>query len=202
MDMMENGTSESPLADDSPEAWERLVTALRPAAMLVCIESRMGPLLREAYTPEDLWQDTLLHVWRDRGRVEWRGIATFRRWVLSVAENRIRNTAGFLSAAKRGGGQPGAVLSRDADDSPAPPPVSSTTPSRVASYREEAVVLRAALDSLPDELRDVVRMRLFEEATVEEVAGALDLGESAVKHRFRKGARLYQGTLNRLLAGG
>ena len=81
----------------------------------------------------------------------------------------------------------------------APPPVASTTPSRVASYREEADLMRAALESLPEELRDVVRLRLLEERTVEETADELALGESAVKHRFRKGAAMYHAQLERLL---
>ncbi|MEZ6016170.1 MAG: sigma factor-like helix-turn-helix DNA-binding protein [Planctomycetota bacterium] len=61
--------------------------------------------------------------------------------------------------------------------------------------RERAEVMRAALESLPEALREVVRLRLFEERAVEEVAAALGLGESAVKHRFLKGLGLYRDRL-------
>ena len=181
----------NPLLDDAPSVWEQLVESLSPAAMLVSIQHRMGQTLLTHVSAEDIWQETLLHVWRDRSRCEWRGIAAFKRWVLSVAENRIRNEADRRSSIKRGGGV--TPLSIQAEEPHAtPPPTSSTTPSRVASYREEADLMRAALLGLPDDLREVVRLRHFEEFSVEETAAALDLGISAVKHRFRKGAGLYQ----------
>jgi DNA-directed RNA polymerase specialized sigma24 family protein len=74
----------------------------------------------------------------------------------------------------------------------------STTPSRIAAHRERSEVLREALASLPDELRDVVRLRLFEDLTCEQVAERLGLGVSAVKHRFRKGGALYRERLAHL----
>jgi len=41
-------------------------------------------------------------------------------------------------------------------------------------------------------VRDVVRLRLLEQLPVEEIAQRLQLGASAVRHRFRRGAELYQ----------
>ena len=49
---------------------------------------------------------------------------------------------------------------------------------------------------------EVVRLRLLEERSVDEVARALGIGPSATKHRFRKGAALYQERLSDLLARG
>lgn len=193
------GPGDDPLSDDSPETWERLVQAIGPASVLVFLEGRMGPRLRAAVGPEDLWQETLLHVWRDRGRCEWRGISPFRRWVLTVAENRIRNAADRIDAVKRAGDAPVGSDGGEEEGS-APPPVSSTTPSQIASHLEEAALMRTALGGLAEDVRDVVRLRLFEERSVDEVAAELDLGVSAVKHRFRKGAGEYQARLERLLA--
>ena len=76
-------------------------------------------------------------------------------------------------------------------------PAGSTTPSKLAAYREQAEVMRSALESLPEEFRDVVRLRLFEHCALEEIAERLGLGASAVRHRFRKGSELY---LSRLRA--
>lgn len=194
----------NPLLDDSPETWDRLVEALVPSTLIVAIRHRMGRALRERVTAEDIWQETLLHVWRDRARCEWRGLASFRRWVLGVAENRIRNEVDRQGARRRGEGVTPLALEGPGSRR-VPPPVSSTTPSRVASYVEEATLMRLALEGLPVELRDVVRMRYFEERSVDEVAEALRLGPSAVKHRFRKGAALYHERIEELLddrAGG
>jgi RNA polymerase sigma factor (sigma-70 family) len=190
----------NPLLDASPQGWERLVESLGPATMLVCIESRMGARLRKTCSAEDIWQETLLSVWRDRSAVKWRGPSAFRRWVLAVAENRIRNAADRLAAGKRGAGAATVRLSEEQPSaSDAPPLIASTTPSRVATLREHAAAMRAALDRLPDDLREVVRLRVFEELAVVEIASQLQLGESAVKHRLRRGAQLYQGHLRAVL---
>ncbi len=60
----------------------------------------------------------------------------------------------------------------------------------------------AALEEVPPELREVVRLRSLEELTVEEVAERLGIGTSAVKHRFRKGSEIYRRRLLALLGSG
>lgn len=188
----------NPLVDDAPEVWGALIESLAPATMLVAIQHRMGRVLLEQVSAEDIWQETLLHVWRDRAQCEWRGLAALKRWVLGVAENRIRNEADRIACQKRGGGA--TPLALDARPPGAlPPPVSSTTPSRVASYVEEADLMRRALGALPEDLRDVVRLRHFEEEPIERIAERLSIGPSAVKYRFRKGAALYQAHVQELL---
>lgn len=44
-----------------------------------------------------------------------------------------------------------------------------------------------ALDVLPEETREVVRLRLFEDLTMDEVARRTGLGVSGARHRFRRG---------------
>lgn len=186
----------NPLRSDDPSTWERLIESLGPAALLVAIEGRMSAHLLTRLSAEDILQETLLHLWRDRGQIEWRGAKSFRSLVLSMADNRIRDAADVASAAKRGGGM--IEHSLDASDSHGshsargePPPKSSSTPSRVAIRREQAQAMRSALEGLPDEVRDVVRLRAFEQLELEDIARRLGLGESAVRHRFRKGSALY-----------
>ena len=58
----------------------------------------------------------------------------------------------------------------------------------------------AALEGLPDELRGVVRLRLFEQVTLEEIAARLGIGEPAARQRFRKGAALYRKRLETALS--
>ena len=57
-----------------------------------------------------------------------------------------------------------------------------------------------AIGGLPEDLAEVVRLRLFDERTVPEIAKLLDVGESAVKDRFRKGAMSYRKRLSSLLS--
>ena len=193
------------LAAIAPDAWQTLVEGVRPAAMLVAIDSRLGERLRAELDAEDIWQDTLLHAWKARMTHRWCGLRQFRRWLLQIAENRIRNAADHFDAACRGGGVqhltlgPGADASGRGTDASRFEPAVTATPSREAGRRELAAAMAGALGELDAELRDVVRLRLVEDASTAEVAAALGLGESAVKHRLRKGIEHYTRVLRRRL---
>jgi len=176
--------------------WDRLIGAVGPASILVVLRSRMSDAMLRRYTPEDVWQETLLHAWRDRRRCEWRGVAAFRHWLLAISKNRIRALAEYDGAGKRQGDRDALVFSgfkggASNTGSQFAGPVATTTPSRVASDRERADRMQTALDSLPEDLRDVVRLRLFEDLPLEEVAEEVGVGVSGVRHRFRRGATLY-----------
>lgn len=193
-----------PTASALPADWERLIEMMGPASLLVVIESRLGPRLARHVTPEDVLQDALLHAWRDRGQCAWCGPKAFRSWLLTIIDRRILDLADHYSAAKRGGGREPLPLER-----PATPlqsgamswgPACSATPSRAAEVRERAACMREALAALPAELRDVVALRLFEQLPIETIAQRLGVGESAVRHRFRKGAEIYHRRLRAALA--
>jgi RNA polymerase sigma-70 factor (ECF subfamily) len=182
------GTEENPLASDDPLAWERLIECVGPPAMLVRIRSRMGPALLARQSAEDLWQETLLYAWRDRGRHEWKGPAAFKGWLLAIAENRIRDALDREGAQKRGALQAALEDSTPLEEWAR----TSSTPSRHAAHREEGALLWEALQGLPDELREIVRLRVFEGVGPPEIAERLDLGLAAVKHRLRRGSELYR----------
>lgn len=189
----------NPLRDGDPRDWDRLIESVGPASLIVAIGERMGAVLRARLEPCDVWQEVLLLAWRDRGAFEWRGTASFRSWLLTIADHRIRDLLQYETAEKRGAAAPtlriDAQARRDSGSSSSDGvfagPIASTTPSRVASLREEANAMRVALSGLDDEVRDVLRLRLFEERQIDEIARELGIGESAVRHRFRKGLEEY-----------
>lgn len=197
------------MQDRSPEEWDRLIDAIDPPSLLLVIEGRMSAALRSRFTPEDIWQEALLHAWRDRERCEWRGLKAFRSWLLTIIDNRIREAADHFAAIKRGGDRPAEPFSSlaarngnngSADGSWSGIVQQSTTPSRIAMLREQAEAIRAALASLPDDVRDVVRLRLIEQLSIGEIADQLGIGASAVRHRFRRGAEQFAARLRESLA--
>jgi RNA polymerase sigma factor (sigma-70 family) len=178
--------------------WDERIRAVGPASLLVLIEHRTSPTLKRLMTSEDILQDALLLAWRDRNRFEWRGLKAFRSWLLSIIDHRIQDASTAATAAKRGGGRLPIRLSEldaagfESGDGLRGAPVQSTTPSQIALYKEQADAMRAALDALPADLAAVVRLRLFEQRSLEETADALGIGISAAWHRFRKGAEAYR----------
>lgn len=183
-----------------------LIATVGPASLLVAIECRMGRFLRERMTAEDILQDVLCLAWRERRRFEWRGRRAFRAWLLTLIDNRIRDARRHEEAQRRGGGAetvPFSALrhpgSNGSSGSRTPTPIDSTTPSRLAIYSERAAAMRAALNALPEELREVVRLRLFEQQPFDEIAALLRLGVGAVAHRFRKGVEIYARSLETVL---
>lgn len=178
--------------------------ATNPASMLVAIRSRMGTELQRSLTPEDVWQETLLKAWQARGSFTWAGAPSFRRWLLTIADHCIADHRDRSHASKRDIAKTRPLADHGARDASAQAPQhgepwSSTTPSRLAVASEQARLIAKALEALPDELREVVRLRLFEDLLIDEIAGRLGIGESAVRHRFRRGAELYRSQLRELL---
>jgi DNA-directed RNA polymerase specialized sigma24 family protein len=64
---------------------------------------------------------------------------------------------------------------------------------------ERARVFERALSSLEQPLRDVVRLRLFEELGMEETATRLGIPLSTAKHRLVRGMQAYRAQLKELL---
>jgi RNA polymerase sigma factor (sigma-70 family) len=189
-----------------PAEWQRLIDAVQPAAMLFRIESRMSSELRQRVASEDIWQETLLCAWRDRDRLDWRGLPAFRQWLIEIAENRIRDAVERQSAAKREapGRRAVAIDAGGWDPSTngmgANLPAREKTPPSVAVHVERAQVIREALEGLPEHFREVLRLRLFEEWDRDRIAGHLGLSIPAVKHRIRLGAALYRDRLALVLS--
>jgi len=188
---------------EDPRTWDHLLELVGPASLLVVAEARMGPRLLENFRPEDVLQDALMQAWSARTKVEWRGLRPFRNWLLTVIDNRIRDMRGYQAAQKRGGAVRTIRISElvpasGGRNAAATGPEASATPSRLAIHHEQACAMRDALLTLPEELREVLRLRLFEGRSAEEVAEELGVGLAAVRYRLRRGSELYRTRLLRL----
>ncbi len=183
----------------SPASWGELIDSLDAATIFVVVGGWLGADARASVSVEDIWQETLWMAWRDRHQHEWSGVSRYRSWLLGIARHRVLDTLRALGRHKRGGPAATARFSDlgGPDTVGGMLPARSTTPSRLASHVERARTLERALQSLDPELRDVVRLRLFEEVPMTEVAERLSLPLSTAKHRLMRGLQAYRRELER-----
>ena len=194
MNPQEQGAANAPV---KPPEWERAIEACDPASLLVVIASRLGSREVSAEA-DDILQEALCRAWEARERVEWRGHRAFRAWILTVIDNCISDAA-RRSAVRRE--QP---LDRPGSwgrerSAASGPPAGSTTPSRLAVYREQAEIIVDALSALDPEVREIIVQRLLMQRELEQIAESMGVGVGAVRHRFRKGCEAYRRELRRSL---
>ncbi len=198
--MTEPRTSEEPDHRSQVE-WDRIIESVGPAGCIVVIDSWMGRALSGMLTAEDIWQETLVLSWRDREQHEWKNVRAYRGWLLEIARNRIRDHARRMQALKRGGSDGTALFSEMGVEEGASLagllPGCSTTPSRISSTNERAAQMREALAKLPEEQAQIVRLHLFEERPMPEIAEELAIGLAAAWYRFRQGSVAYARVLAR-----
>lgn len=181
-----------------PTEWGRLVESLDVASIFVVLGAWLGPKLRAELAVEDIWQETLWQSWRDREQHVWSNLSAWRAWLLTIAKNRIRDAARTAGRVKRGGNRSTASL-EGSDTIAALLPPGSTTPSRIAGVHERARAMSEALATLDEDLQTVVRLRLFEEVPMREVAAQLGLPLSTAKARLLRGVETYRRRLRQLL---
>ncbi|MFK7742423.1 MAG: RNA polymerase sigma factor [Planctomycetota bacterium] len=185
-----------------PSSWGKLVESLDVANIFVAIRGWLSPRLRSEASPEDIWQEALWCSWRDREQHTWQNVAAWRAWLLSIARNRIRDLGRSAARAKRGGDCNTETFSSWSSDSIASMlPPGSTTPSRIAGLQERAQAMESALESLDDRSKTIVRMRLFEEVPMRQIAAELALPLSTAKEQFLRGVQRYRQQLGKLLGG-
>ena len=84
-----------------------------------------------------------------------------------VAENRIRDLVDHFGAQKR--------------RTPEPRSFSQTSPSTAARRREQVELIAEAVEALPQDYREVIRLRRFQELECRQVAEIMDRSENAVR---------------------
>jgi RNA polymerase sigma factor (sigma-70 family) len=188
-----------------PARWDELIAGVSPETILVVIEREMGAALRAHCQPEDVWQETLAVAWRDRAQHDWTGTRAFRGWLVAIAKNRVKDVARAMTREKRGGdARPTLFSGMDVPEGATLSqllPAGSSTPSRVAAHREEARIIAKALEALPEETREVVRLHLLEELKMDDVAARLGVAVHVARYRFLKGAEAYARALRSLRSG-
>jgi len=177
-------------AREDPDAFAELFGRVR-GRLSMWITLRMGPVLRSKVSVEDVLQETFLQAYRSLSEFEDQGPDSFRRWLFSVAENRLRDMHKFHTRQKRD-------ATREIGASVAAPGEVTIlerlqgelrTPSSGAGSRELVGRLTQAISALPDSLREVLIMRAIEECTFQEISDRLGRRRATVQAQFVRALR-------------
>jgi RNA polymerase sigma-70 factor, ECF subfamily len=125
----------------------------------------------DGHWAEDLAQETLVEAWRSLARFD--GRCRFSTWLYGILRHR------FLKGRRQQN-----AATHSASDAMSQEPCTAHTPSQSAETAEDAVRVRQAVASLPEEHRAVVELRFFAGATLDEIAAALDCPLGTVKSRL------------------
>jgi RNA polymerase sigma-70 factor (ECF subfamily) len=149
--------------------WERLlVEQIRQNGRLFF--SLAHGLLRNSTTAEDVCQQALLQTWEQRDQL--RDPAALRAWIARVVVNES------LRICRRGKLELKSVAGGDLRGASAP-----GAPHHAVDIRDSVT---AALDRLPDHLREVVVLRLMEGVKGQDVARMLGITTVAVSRQLHQ----------------
>jgi RNA polymerase sigma-70 factor, ECF subfamily len=155
-------------------------------------------LLGNEADAEDAAQETVIKVYRNLHL--FRGESQFRTWVLSIARNeglgRLRKLA-----SRREDSLEAEMEEQGGDYTPAILTSWREIPTEALERKELSDLLKAAIDQLPENYRNVILLRDIEELDVRETAVVLGISEGAVKVRLHRARAMLQRTLAPKLKG-
>lgn len=148
------------------------------------IERLVGRMVRDVDLIQDITQETFLRAWR--ALHQFRGDAQFYTWLYRIAVNAAKKTLMELrrdpviteSALRGGGGEDDETSWLDRELT------SDETPETVLAAREVAAAVNAAMEALPEELRQAVMLREIEGLSYEQIAAAMDCPIGTVRSRI------------------
>lgn len=147
------------------------------------VRQRLGRRLRVRETSQDLVQSVCREALSDLAAFEYRGEASFRRWLFARAENKIRARVRFWRRDKRdeSSEEHNDVLEQLA---------TFATPSRQLAAREDLEKLERAFGSLSPDHQKVIMLSRIEGLSHGEIAGVMQRSEVAVRQLLTRSLAL------------
>jgi RNA polymerase sigma-70 factor (ECF subfamily) len=147
------------------------------------IQRLIGRMVRDVDLVEDIAQETFIRAYR--ALAQFRGEAQFYTWLYRIAVNTAKKT---LMDFKRDPTVAEAALRSSNDDDetyrPESEPISHETPDTVLAAKQISAVVNAAMEALPEDLRQAVTLREIEGLSYEEIAEAMNCPIGTVRSRI------------------
>jgi RNA polymerase sigma-70 factor (ECF subfamily) len=147
------------------------------------IQRLIGRMVRDTDLVEDIAQETFIRAYR--ALHQFRGESQFYTWLYRIAANTAKK---YLLQLKRDNVVFEASFQSDdeADETSRQKsePTTSETPESVLAAREIAAAVNAALEQLPEELRQAITLREMEGLSYEEIAEMMNCPIGTVRSRI------------------
>jgi len=138
--------------------------------------------VRDEHKAMDITQEAFIQAYRAIDTYEDR--ARFSTWMYRIAMNLITSHYRHERAQKRGGSQTETSLNIEGMPEPG---ADQRSPDDAVAASDLGVLVRAAIDELDDEYRDVVVMRDLQDLSYEEIAETLKIAPGTVRSRLHRG---------------
>jgi RNA polymerase sigma factor (sigma-70 family) len=129
---------------------------------------------------EELAQETFVNAWRDLGQLK--DLSKFRNWLAGIARNIVRNS---LRNGRRDVIRKAVPIDKIEDAT-----AGDSEPVETAIGKERQLVVREALQRIPEMYREALVLFYRQEQSVKEVARRLELSEETVRQRLSRGRNL------------
>lgn len=189
MDERERTTQIQLAASGDPGALQRLIVEYHEP-LRACVDKEIDPTLRRHIDPDDVLQDAYAAAFKAASTCTFDEPAHFYKWLETIARNELKNRIRALQTQKRD-------VAREVRSSPNrstsyPDLIGrlaarDSTPSRHVARSEATAAVLSSLARLPDDQREVIRLRYLEGKPVAHVAAYVGKSEAAVHGLCRRG---------------
>ena len=146
------------------------------------IQRLIGRMVRDVDLVEDIAQETFIRAYR--ALAQFRGDAQFYTWLYRIAVNTAKKA---LMELKRDPTVSENSFKSVDDDETSPLEnelTSSETPEALLASKEIAAMVNAAMEALPEELRQAITLREIEGLSYEEIAEVMSCPIGTVRSRI------------------
>lgn len=147
------------------------------------IERLVGRMVRDGDQVQDITQETFIRAYR--ALHQFRGEAQFYTWLYRIAVNTAKKA--LLDMKRSPIISESALQTGDDDDETSRPVrelITQETPETVLAAQEIAQAVNAAMEALPEDLRQAVTLREIEGLSYEEIAMAMNCPIGTVRSRI------------------
>jgi RNA polymerase sigma-70 factor (ECF subfamily) len=146
------------------------------------IERLIGRMVRDVDLVEDIAQETFLRAWR--ALHQFRGDAQFYTWLYRIAVNTAKKALMDLKRNPTVRGNAADSAEEDETFQLGNELTSEETPESVFAAKEIAEAVNAAMEALPEDLRQAVALREIEGLSYEEIADLMGCPIGTVRSRI------------------